>query len=239
MVGRPARGAAPRGRRQGVDGDDPGRPVARLARGWLCKLTAALLAWAACGGWSEATPPVVVEAGRVSATFRGTPAREALEAVRAATGMEVVLPDTVHETPLTLSVERLPLERFLQRVVEALDLGGFALVYQSIGAAERVIVVERAGRAAPVPRPPAAETPGGFGSAAPETVYIPPPTPPVYIPPLTPPVYVPPATPPVYVPPAEPPAYIPPATAPRAASSLPVSLESRAPWGASRDGGSR
>jgi hypothetical protein len=157
---------------------------------------------------------VEVEQGLVSASFDAVPVREALEAVRRASGVEIVVPASVQDQTLTMTVERQPFEQFVRRLLDGLDLGGFALVYESGGAAQRVIVVDRArgGVAAPEPAPP---PPAPTGS---EPVYIPPATPPVYIPPATPPVYIPPATPPVYIPPSTPPVYIPPATEPRTPS---------------------
>jgi hypothetical protein len=141
---------------------------------------------------------VEVERGLVSASFDAVPVREALEAVRRGSGVEIVAPASVQDRTLTMTVEREPFEEFLRRLLHRLELGGFALVYESGGAAQRVIVVDRArgGAAAPEPVPP---HPAPTGS---RPVYIPPATPPVYIPPATPPAYIPPATPPVYVPPA-------------------------------------
>ncbi len=178
-------------------------------------LAPALLAVALLGGQlalaGEAR--VTMEQGLVSATFDAVPTPQALEAVRRATGVEIVVPGSVQEKTLTLTVERLPFEPFLRRLLEGLDLGGFALVYEPNGAAQRVIVVDRAkgGEAATVPSPrPASESPTASSGASAGPVYIPPKEPPVYIPPTTPPVYIPPASPPVYVPPATEPREIPP-----------------------------
>ncbi len=87
---------------------------------------------------------VRVQDGRVSATFDATPAADALDAVRRATGVDVVVPPSISEKTLTLVVGPAPLDPFLRRVLDALGLGGFALVYASSGAAERVLMVEKA-----------------------------------------------------------------------------------------------
>ena len=160
---------------------------------------------------------VEVQEGLVSASFEAVPVPEALEAVRRASGVEIAVPDSVQDKKLTLAVERAPFEQFVGRLLEALDLGGFALIYESGGAAQRVIVVDRARGGAPpaaaAAAPPPQQSTVPLGS--PEPVYIPPSSPPVYIPPSTPPVYIPPSSPPVYIPPSTPPVYIAPATEPR------------------------
>jgi hypothetical protein len=155
---------------------------------------------------------VRVNDGRITAVLEDAPVPEALAAIQRAGGPEIVLPDAARGRSLTLTVEQVRLEEFVRRLLLALDLGGFALVYEPDGAAGRVVVVDRGG---PAPPPAAAEPPAetSAGVTA-EPVYIPPASPPVYIPPREPPVYIPPASPPVYVPPASPPAYVPPATPP-------------------------
>lgn len=147
---------------------------------------------------------VEVQGDLVSATFDDTPAPEALDAVRLATGVEVVVPASLGSKTVTLAVERLPFEQFVRRLLQGLGLGGFALIYESDGAARRLIVVDQPRGGAPAadsqPGPQAGPTSQPAESGP---VYIPPATPPVYIPPASPPVYIPPATPPVYVPPVE------------------------------------
>ncbi len=86
---------------------------------------------------------VGVYEGLVSATFEATLASEALAAIGRATGMEVVVPPSVQGRALTLTVESVSLEWLLERVVAALDLGGFALVYKPDGRAGRLLVVDR------------------------------------------------------------------------------------------------
>ena len=83
--------------------------------------------------------------GLVSATFEATPASEALDTIQRATGVELVVPPLVEGKTLTLTVEQLPFERFLQRVLTALDLRGFALVFGIGGAARQLIIVDRPG----------------------------------------------------------------------------------------------
>jgi hypothetical protein len=156
---------------------------------------------------------VAMHEGVVTAHFEATPVPEALDAVQRATGVEIVLPASVRDKSLTLAVERVPFEQFVRRVLDGLELGGFALVYEANGAAQRVIVVDRA-RGGPTDAGPAASVvePGPTAGAGSEPVYIPPAVPPAYVPPSTPPVYIPPRTAPVYIPPATPPIYVPPAT---------------------------
>lgn len=100
---------------------------------------------------------VQVRDGLVAATFEATPVPDALEAIRRATGVAVVLPPSVSDKALTLTVQPAPFELFLRRVLEALGLGGYALVYAPGGTAERLIVVEKAqggeARAAPEKTP--------------------------------------------------------------------------------------
>ncbi|HEV8308086.1 MAG TPA: hypothetical protein VGW35_10505 [Methylomirabilota bacterium] len=151
---------------------------------------------------------VRVEGGLVSASFEAVPAPEALDAIRRATGVELVLPPAIRGKTLTFSAEQLPLEPFLRRVLDALDLGGFALVYEPNGDAGRLIVVGRGARgaASAVTSPAAADPDVEIPRYIPETevpVYIPPATPPVYIPPASEPVYIPPDTEPQYIPPSE------------------------------------
>lgn len=84
---------------------------------------------------------MAVRNGLVTATFDATPGPEALDVIRRVTGVELVLPPSVEPKPLTLVVDRVPLEAFLHRVLAALDLAGFALVYAPDGAADRLIAV--------------------------------------------------------------------------------------------------
>lgn len=152
------------------------------------------------------------EQGLVSASFDGVPVPDALVALQTATGLEIVLPPAALGKAVTLAVEEMPLEAFLRRLLAALDLDGYLLVYDSGRGTGRVLVVER-GRGGETtssetgrPEVRAPEAAASPGSPAPG---------PAYIPPLDPPVYIPPREPPVYIPPREPPAYNPPAVAPQ------------------------
>lgn len=108
------------------------------------------------GAWSPAStagePQVSIENGLVSVTFHATVARDAVQAIRRATSVDLLLPPAAAENTVTLRMERTPLERVLQRFVEALDLAGFVLVYASDGMAERTVLVRRGADASP--RPP-------------------------------------------------------------------------------------
>jgi hypothetical protein len=119
---------------------------------------AAMVALAALGlvaagpGPVTAQPRIQVTEGLVSATLDGVPAGEAVAALRRAVGVDVVLPASVQGKTVTLSAEQLPVERFVRRFLEALGLGGYALVYEGSGEIRRLIVVE-SGRSAPPSEP--------------------------------------------------------------------------------------
>lgn len=108
-----------------------------MARTISAVLVVLLAAAAAVAGPAR----MAVQDGLVSATFDATPAPEALDVIRRATGVELVLPPAVEPKPLTLVVDQVPLEAFLRRVLAALDLAGFALVYAPDGSADRLIAV--------------------------------------------------------------------------------------------------
>jgi hypothetical protein len=121
--------------------------VTRSALVLLFVLTAVGLAGAHGG-----EPEVRVQGRLVSATFEATPATEAFEAVRRATGVAVSLPPVISGKTLTLRLVSVPLELVLQRMVEALDFGGFALEYAPGGLADRLIVIQK-GRGDDRPHP--------------------------------------------------------------------------------------
>jgi len=189
-------------------------PIRRNSVRRLLRVLPLLLALTAPPAFAG-TVRVEAQGNLVTATLDAAPVAEVVEATRKATGVEVVLPASTQGKVVTLAVEQVPLEQFVRRLLQALDLGGFVLVYESTGVANRLIVVDR-GRPGPPPdggaRPPGEPTAPPAASVAP--VYIPPREPPVYIPPTIPPVYIPPTTPPVYIPPTIPPVYIPPAVPP-------------------------
>lgn len=99
-----------------------------------------------------AAPPLVAAGeariqvldGLVSARFDAVPVAEAVAAIRRAAGLEVVLPASVQGKTVTLAADQVPLERFIQRVLDLLDVGGYALVYEPGGQTRRLIVVESA-----------------------------------------------------------------------------------------------
>lgn len=88
---------------------------------------------------------VTVHDGLVSATFDATPSPDALDAIHRATGLELVVPLAALQRTLSLTVAQAPLERFLTRLLDALDLAGYALVYAPGGETNRVIAVARGG----------------------------------------------------------------------------------------------
>jgi hypothetical protein len=201
---------------------------------WLACLIAALPVASA-----GAEARVDVRDDRISATFEESPTPEVLAAIRQATGVEIVLPPSASARTVTLAVESVPFERFLQRLLDALELGGYMLVFEPGATAPRVIMVDRGSRVpppvpAPVPGAPAPAAPGAPPEAVPGTPGAPaepvPGAPPVAAPGVpaepvpAPPVAAPgvpdqpvpaaPGTPPVYIPPGTPPTYVPPATPP-------------------------
>jgi len=168
-----------------------------------------------------------VQQSLVSATFDAVPATAALDAIRRATGVELMVPPSLHGRTVTLGVQRLPLEAFFQRVAQALNVGGFALVYEPGGKPGRLIVVDRRGASsplpararagtAPVPADVAVEDVAEEAEGVPDTDEAEPVDMPedaegaVYIPLAEEPVYIPSAEAPVYIPPAAQPARIPP-----------------------------
>jgi hypothetical protein len=203
----------------------------RVLAVWLACLISALPVASAAG---EAR--VDVRDDRISASFEEAEASEALAAIREATGVEIVLPPSAAGKTVTLAVQSLPFERFLQRLLDALELGGYMLVFEPGTTAPRVIMVDRGSRSvpaavAPVPSPvPGVPVPGapmpGAPAAAPEPVPGVPGAPAEPVPPApgAPPTAAPgaaaepvpgaPGAGPVYVPPATPPTYVPPGAPP-------------------------
>ena len=141
--------------------------VAFLRRGAVVAGFAALGFVAAGPGTVAGEPRIRVADGLVSATLEAVPVGEAVEALRRVAGVDIVLPASVQGKSVTLSVEQLPLERFLRRLLEVLGVGGYALVYEASGEMRRLIVVE-SGRSAPPPEPAT-----GLGLAAPTTEPVP------------------------------------------------------------------
>jgi hypothetical protein len=137
--------------------------IVSLRRGAAVVGLAALGLVAAGPGAAAGQPRIQVTEGLVSATLEGVPVGDAVAALRRVAGVDVVLPASVQGKSVTLSVAQLPLERFVRRLLEALGVGGYALVYEATGEMRRLIVVESSGAA------PAAErvTDQGPGSPAP------------------------------------------------------------------------
>lgn len=113
----------------------------------MALLVAMVAAFPATGLAGEAR--VRVHEGLVSATFEAALASEALAAIGRATGVEVMVPPSVQGRALTLTVESVSVERFLGRVLAALGLAGFALVYEPDGRVGRLLVVDRTPRGLP------------------------------------------------------------------------------------------
>lgn len=141
--------------------------------------------------------------GALSVAFEQTPVEVAFEAIRAKTGIEVILPAAARGKSLTVGVARLPLQAAFRQILRALGLESFAIVYEEDGSASKLIVLA-SGEGEPPPGPMVPPT-------APPGSLLPAPGVPVYIPPVSEPVYIPPATPPQYIPPREEPLSILPA----------------------------
>lgn len=145
--------------------------IAHLRRGAAVAGLAALGFVAAWPGPAVGQPRIRVTEGLVSAALESVPVGEAVGALRRATGVDVVLPASVEGKTVTLSAEQLPLERFVRRLLEALGLSGYALVYEASGEMRRLIVVEST-RPAPT-EPASAPGPTARGPAAPASAARP------------------------------------------------------------------
>jgi len=102
---------------------------------------------------------IEVADGLVSARFDAVPVAEAIAAIHRAAGLEVVLPASVRDRTVSVTADRLPLEGFIRRLLEVLDVGGYALVYDADG--QRRLIVVESGRGTPSPGAAA-----GVGAAA-------------------------------------------------------------------------
>ena len=109
------------------------------------------------GGAQGGESRITVDAGLVSASFSAASASDVFDAIRRATGIEIIAPPSASGKVVTLAVERMPLEAFLRRVLDAVDLGGFVLGSSEPGGAlDRVIVFAKGHDvpvAAPTPEP--------------------------------------------------------------------------------------
>jgi hypothetical protein len=137
-----------------------------LRRGAVVAVLAALGSVGTGSGAGAGEPRIQVTQGLVSASLEGVPVGEAVGALRRVAGVDVVLPASVQDRTVTLSLEQVPLERFVRRLLEVLGVGGYALVYEASGQMRRLIVVE-SGRSGPAPQP--ASDPG---LAAPATAAL-------------------------------------------------------------------
>jgi hypothetical protein len=112
-------------------------------------------------------PRVQVVNGLVTARLVAVPVAEAVAAIKQSTGLEVVLPATTQGKTVTVDVEDLPFERFIRRLLDQLDVGGYALVYESGGESRRLLVVESARATPPPPATASAMRPAGPSTSAP------------------------------------------------------------------------
>jgi hypothetical protein len=112
-------------------------------------------------------PQVQFVDGRITARLVAVPVADAMAAIQRSTGLEVVLPAIAQGKTVTVDAEDLPFERFIRRILDQLDVGGYALVYESGGESRRLLVVESA-RVTPPSAPATAMAPvPGPGPAAP------------------------------------------------------------------------
>ena len=101
-------------------------------------------------GWVE------YQNGKLSMAFEQAPMDLVVALIREETGMLVVLPPAARGKFLSVRVNALPPEAAVQRILRALGLSNFVLLYDRAGRAERLIVLE-----------PGSDAPGMLGAALP------------------------------------------------------------------------
>jgi hypothetical protein len=101
-------------------------------------------------GWVE------YQNGKLSMAFEQAPVELVVALIREETGMLVVLPPAARGKFLSERVNALPPEAAVQRILRALGLSNFVLLYDGAGRAERLIVLE-----------PGSDAPGMLGAALP------------------------------------------------------------------------
>jgi hypothetical protein len=165
------------------------RDLDRRGTGQAVAWLAVVLLVGTAGATSAGEADMRFENGLVTATFDAVPAAEAFAVIRRTTRANIVVQPALEGKVLTLTVEQVSFDLFLQRVLHALGWGNYAVVYEPDGGPGRLVIVDpnRGHRGAP---------PGQSGDqprASGAPVYVPPRVPPVYLPPRDPaPTYVPP-----------------------------------------------
>ncbi len=94
--------------------------------------------------------------GEVSMAFHQIPVEIALDAIRAETGLQIIVPPSAANKLLSLQLERLPIEPAVQSFVSGIGFKNFALMYDSDGQPNRAVVLNS---------PPAANTRSEAGTA--------------------------------------------------------------------------
>ncbi len=95
--------------------------------------------------------------GAVSLAFERTPVRFALFALRAATGLQIVVPPASESRRINLRLERRPLEAAVRSLIASIGDKNFALIYDEQGQPRRAVVLSAA--AEPAERSAAASEP--------------------------------------------------------------------------------
>jgi hypothetical protein len=114
----------------------------RTARNAVIAVGAALFAILPAAALADEAR-VRVQDGLVWARFDSTPGIDAINAIKRATAIDVVIPATSMRQTLTLRADAMPVELFVRRVLQSLDVGGFALVYNAGAAVEQVFVAAK------------------------------------------------------------------------------------------------
>lgn len=124
-------------------------PIGTWVRRGEAWLISALLIWGAIllflpgtGQGAMSNVWVKYRNGKLSMAFDQTPIEVALEAVRAKTGIRVNLPEDTRGKLLSVRVHPLPLEEAMCRLLWALGLDSFALLYDKNGQAQYLIVLK-------------------------------------------------------------------------------------------------
>jgi len=79
--------------------------------------------------------------GEISMAFNQTPVDLALDAIRARTGLQIVVPPAVGSKVLSLQLDRVPLEPAVRSFISYIGFKNFALMYDKDGRPNRAVVL--------------------------------------------------------------------------------------------------
>ena len=82
--------------------------------------------------------------GEISMAFYQTPVELALDAIRAQTGLQIIVPPAVGNQLLSMQVNRLPLEPAVRSFITYIGFKNFALMYGDDGRPNRAVVLAAA-----------------------------------------------------------------------------------------------